>query len=75
MAPVNTFGSDSFMDIATQVAGSSYSGLWDGPRASYCYVSGVVSILYCIMAASCIQTLLGAISLIKTTKKSKSLTK
>ena len=54
VAPVNGFGSASFTDIATQIASSSYSGLWDGPGAFFCYVAGVVGISRCIIAASCI---------------------
>ena len=71
MVPVNGFGSASFMDIATCVAGSSYSGLLDGPGASYCYAAGVVGISCCIIAASCIRTLLDAISSIRIGKLSK----
>ena len=71
MAPVNGFGSDSFMDIAMCVGRSSYSGLWDGPGTSYYSVAGVVSISCCIMAASCIRTLLGAIFIKKMNKLSK----
>ena len=34
LAPVNGFVSVTFMDIAMHVAGTSYSGLQDGPGAS-----------------------------------------
>ena len=68
MAPINGFNSDILMNIAMNIAVTSYSGLWDGPGASYCYSSGVVGILHCIMAVSCTHTLLGAIFLIKTDK-------
>ena len=51
MAQINGFGSTIFIDIATCVVGTSYSGLWDGPGVSYCYVIGVVGISHCIMAA------------------------
>ena len=66
--PVNGFGLACFIDIARCVAKTSYSDLWDGLRASYCYSSGVVGISRCIMAASCIHTLLGANFLIKMNK-------
>ena len=75
MAPVNGFGSISFMYIAMCVAGISYSGFQDGPGASYSCSAGVVGILHCIMAESCIRTLLGAFSLIITDKLSKKFTK
>ena len=68
MAPVNSFSSASFMDIATCIAATSYSGPWDSLGASYGYFSGVVGVSRCIMAASCVYTLLGAISSIKTGK-------
>ena len=32
--PENGFGSVSFVDIATRIAGTTYSGHWDGPEAS-----------------------------------------
>ena len=59
--PVKGFGSASFTDIITRVFRTSYSGLWDGPGASSCYVAGVVGVSLCIRAASCIRTPLGAI--------------
>ena len=68
MAPVNGLNSDSFMDIAMFVAGTSYYGYQDGPRASYCFSEGVIGVLHCIMAASCMQNFLIAIFLIKTGK-------
>ena len=75
MAPVNGFSSASFKDVAICVVCTFYSGLWDDPGASYCYYACVVGILYCIIAVSCICTLLGAILLIKTDNLSKNLTK
>ena len=74
MVPLNGFISASFMHIAIQVAGTSYSGPRVGPGASYCYSAGVVGILCCIMAASCIHTLLGANFSIKTDKLNKNST-
>ena len=68
MALINGFNSASFMDIVTHVPETSYSGLWDGFRASYCYSADVLSVSRCIITASCIHSLLGAISLIKTIK-------
>ena len=68
VAPVNGFGSASFMDITTCVVWNSYSGIWDGPGTSYCYVASVASVSRCIMAASCIRTLLGVIFSKKTNK-------
>ena len=44
IVPVNGFGSASFMYIAMHIAGTSYSGHWDGPQASFCYSTGVVGI-------------------------------
>ena len=75
MALVNGFRSAIFMDIAMCIAETYYSGLWVDPRASYCYSAGVVGVSHCIMAVSCIYTLLGAIFLIKTNKLSKNLIK
>ena len=71
MALVNDLSSVSFKDIAIHIAGKSYSGLWDGLGASYCYFVGVIGISCCIMAASYIWTILGAIFSIKTDKQSK----
>ena len=71
VAPVNSFGLASFIDIAMCVALSSYFGLWDGPGASYCSVAGIVGISHCIMPASCIRTLLGVIFAVKMNKQSK----
>ena len=45
IAPVNGFGLASFMDIAKHIADTSYSSLWDGPGASYCYSASVIGIL------------------------------
>ena len=44
MVPVNGFVLAIFMDIAMHVAGTFYSGLWDGPGASYCYYAAVVGV-------------------------------
>ena len=71
IAPVNGFSSANFIDIAKCVDVTSYSSLQDGPGAFYCYSAGVIGISHCIMAVSCICTLLGAIFSIKTDKKSK----
>ena len=68
MVPVNGFGSASFMDKAIHVAGTPYSSLCDSLGVSYCYSTGVISVLHCSIAASCIHTLLGAIFSIKTDK-------
>ena len=68
MALVNGFSSASFTDIAMVVAKTTYSSLWDGSGASYCCSAGVVGIPHCIMAVSCIYTLLGATFSIKTAK-------
>ena len=35
MAPVNRFCLANFTDITTHIAGTSYSGHWDGLWASY----------------------------------------
>ena len=69
--PVNSFESAILIDIAMYMAGTSYSGFWDGLWASYCYSSGVIGILCCIIAVSCICTFLRAIFLIKTDKENK----
>ena len=74
MVPVNGFDSASFTDIAIRIGWSSYSGLWDGPGTSYCSVAGVIGVSHCIMAASCIPTLLGAILTKETNKLSKNKT-
>ena len=71
VALVNSFSLVSFMDIAMYVAGTSYSGLQGILGASYCYSSGVIGILHCIIAVLCIFTLLRAIFLIKTDKLNK----
>ena len=75
LVPVNSFGLANFIDIATCIAVSFYSGLLDGPGASYCYSTGFLSISNCIIVESCIYTLQGVISSIKTDNKSKILTK
>ena len=58
---VNGFNSANFIYIAAHIAGTSYSGCWDGPGASYCYSIGVFAVPLFIIAASCICTLLEAI--------------
>ena len=66
---VNGFGTANSTDIATLVAGTSYSCHWNGPRASYSCSKGIFFVLYCIMIVSCICTLFGAILLKKNSKK------
>ena len=61
VALVNSFGSASFINMATYVARTTFSGFQDGLEASYCYFFGIVIIPHCIMAVSCICTLLGVI--------------
>ena len=61
MAPENGFSRANFMEIITHVAEPSYSGCWDSPRASFCYSTGILAILYCIILVSGIHTLLGTI--------------
>ena len=66
--PVKGFNSASLTYIATCVAISSYFCHLNDPGASYGYYTGIVAILYCIIAASCIHTLLRAIFLGKKDK-------
>ena len=54
IAPVNGFGSASFMDMAMYVAETSYSHYQDGPEASYCCSAGIVCISQYIIVACCI---------------------
>ena len=58
---VNSFGSASFVENTTCIARTSYSGCWNGPGASWCYSTGIIAYLLCMMAVFCIHTLLGAI--------------
>ena len=61
----NGFSLANLSDITTYAAGASYSCYWDGLGAYYCYLSGIFTILHCIMAVSCICALLRAILLRK----------
>ena len=63
MAPVNSFGSLNLRDITTCIARASYSGHWDGLGKSYCYFSGIIAIIYYIIAEFWICTLLESIVL------------
>ena len=65
LVPVNCFGSASFIESATHIARTSYSGHQNGPTEFFCYTAGIVAILCCIMAVFCIYTLLGPIYLNK----------
>ena len=58
---VNGFDSAIFLDITTNVARVSFSSCQDSPGASCCYSSGIIDVSHCIMAISCICTLLGAV--------------
>ena len=75
MAPVNSCSSASLMDIAMHMSGTSYSGCWGGFGASYSYFAGIFGVSHCIMAVSCIYTLLAAIFLIKVDKLIKKIVK
>ena len=54
MVPVNGFGSANSSDIATCVAGTSYSSCWDGIGASNYYSEGIIAFPCYIIAAYCI---------------------
>ena len=69
VAPVNSFGSASFTDIAIYVTETSLSGCQDSPKVYCCYSSGAISVSRCIMAASCFNTLIKAIFSAKMNKK------
>ena len=58
VVPVNSFSSAIFTDIVIHISETSYFGHWDNPGASYCYSAGIVGVSHCIMAESCIRTLL-----------------
>ena len=62
VAPVNGFNSASLNNIATCVAGTSYSCHQDGPGSSCANYIDIASATYCIMAEFCIYNLPGAIS-------------
>ena len=61
MAPMDVFYSACFVDITTDIAGTSYFSCWDSFGTSCCYSVGIVDISYCIMAISCIPTILRTI--------------
>ena len=75
MAPVNGFTSANSTNTATHIAKASYSVCCDSPGASYFYSSSIIAVPYCILAASCIFTLLGAIFFNRLNKPNKDLTK
>ena len=62
IAPLYGFSLVILTDITTHVVWIYYSYHWDGPGASYIYFAGIASSFHCIMAVSCIYTLLEAIS-------------
>ena len=55
---VNGFGLANLIDITTLVVVTSYSCYQAGSRVSYSYSVDILAIPYCIVAVSCIYTLL-----------------
>ena len=61
----NSFALANLIETTSYIAETFYSCFWDGLGASNSYAKGIIAIIYCIVVASCIKTLLGAILLRK----------